>query len=166
MLYLVTFYLIVQDMREPRLYYDREQSCQEQEGITEPEFTILHVNQVFKSFKMGANLQSMHKVLNGVDIRIMEREFVTIVGPSGCRKSTLLNIIAGLDRPDSASVLVRGAVVGNNALSTKIVTIFQEGALFPWLNVRDNVEFGLKTAKMPKEIWHQIADKYRNGRLV
>ena len=114
----------------------------------------------------NARTTSLYRVLNSVELRIMEREFVTIVGPSGCRKSTLLNIIAGLDRPDSASVLVRGAVVGNNALSTKIVTIFQEGALFPWLNVRDNVEFGLKTAKMPKEIWHQIADKYRNGRLV
>src|SRR5918911_3658097 len=121
MLYLVsTFYLIVQDMREPRLYYDREQNCKEQEEITEPEFTILHVNQVFKSFKMGANLQTMHKVLNGVDLRINEGEFVTIVGPSGCGKSTLLNIIAGLDRPDSGSVLIRGLVAcSNNISSTK-----------------------------------------------
>src|SRR3712207_4670463 len=50
-----------------------------------------------------------HDVLNGVDLRIREGEFVTIVGPSGCGKSTLLNIIAGLDRPDSGSLLVRGA---------------------------------------------------------
>src|SRR5919109_852955 len=103
---------------------------------------------------------SSHEVLNGVDLKIREGEFVTIVGPSGCGKSTLLNIVAGLDRPDSGSVLVRGAVASNNALSTKRIMIFQEGALFPWLNVQDNVEFGLKIAKMPKETSRQVADKY------
>jgi NitT/TauT family transport system ATP-binding protein len=103
---------------------------------------------------------SSHEVLNGVDLKIREGEFVTIVGPSGCGKSTLLNIIAGLDRPDSGSVLVRGDVASNNALSTKRIMIFQEGALFPWLNVQDNVEFGLKIAKMPKEMSRQVANKY------
>jgi NitT/TauT family transport system ATP-binding protein len=103
---------------------------------------------------------SSHEVLNGIDLKIREGEFVTIVGASGCGKSTLLNIIAGLDRPDSGSVLVRGAVASNNALSTKRIMIFQEGALFPWLNVQDNVEFGLKIAKMSKEMSRQIADKY------
>jgi ABC-type sugar transport system ATPase subunit len=105
-------------------------------------------------------------VLNGVDLQIKEGEFVTIVGPSGCGKSTLLNIIAGLDRPDSGSVLIRGTVASSNTLSTKRIMIFQEGALFPWLNVQDNVEFGLKIAKMPKEKSRQVADKYRNGRIV
>jgi NitT/TauT family transport system ATP-binding protein len=99
-------------------------------------------------------------VLNGVDLQIKEGEFVTIVGPSGCGKSTLLNIIAGLDRPDSGSVLIRGTVASSNTLSTKRIMIFQEGALFPWLNVQDNVEFGLKIAKMPKEKSRQVADKY------
>jgi NitT/TauT family transport system ATP-binding protein len=103
---------------------------------------------------------SSHEVLNGVDLKIRKGEFVTIVGPSGCGKSTLLNIIAGLDRPDSGNVLVREAVASNNALSTKRIMIFQEGALFPWLNVQDNVEFGLKIAKMPKETSRQVADKY------
>ena len=158
MLYLVsTFYLIVRDMREPQLYYDREQSCREQEEITEPEFTILHVNQVFKSFKMGANLQSMHKVLSGVDLRINEGEFVTIVGPSGCGKSTLLNIIAGLDRPDSGCIIVRGT---DNISSTKRIMIFQEGALFPWLSIYENVEFGLKVTNIPEAQRHKIVNKY------
>jgi sulfonate transport system ATP-binding protein len=101
-----------------------------------------------------------HGVLNGVNLKIKEGEFVTIVGPSGCGKSTLLNIIAGLDRPDSGSVLIRGAIASSDTSSTKRITIFQEGALFPWLNVQDNVEFGLKIAKMPKEMRRQIADKY------
>ncbi len=103
---------------------------------------------------------SSYEVLNGIDLKIKEGEFVTIVGPSGCGKSTLLNIIAGLDRPDSGSVLIRGAVASSNTSSTKRIMIFQEGALFPWLNVQDNVEFGLKIAKMPKEKSRQIADKY------
>jgi NitT/TauT family transport system ATP-binding protein len=103
---------------------------------------------------------SSHEVLNGVNLKIKEGEFVTIVGPSGCGKSTLLNIIAGLDRPDSGSVLIRGAIASSDTSSTKRITIFQEGALFPWLNVQDNVEFGLKIAKMPKEMRRQIADKY------
>jgi NitT/TauT family transport system ATP-binding protein len=103
---------------------------------------------------------SSYEVLNGVNLKIKEAEFVTIVGPSGCGKSTLLNIIAGLDRPDSGSVLIRGTVASSNTSSTKRIVIFQEGALFPWLNVQDNVEFGLKIAKMPKEKSRQVADKY------
>jgi NitT/TauT family transport system ATP-binding protein len=103
---------------------------------------------------------SSYEVLNGVDLKIKEGEFVTIVGPSGCGKSTLLNIIAGLDRPDFGSVLIRGAVASSNTSSTKRIMIFQEGALFPWLNVQDNVEFGLKISKMTKEMRRQVADKH------
>ena len=103
---------------------------------------------------------SSYEVLNGVDLKIKEGEFVTIVGPSGCGKSTLLNIIAGLDKADLGSVLIRGAFAGNNSSATKRIMIFQEGALFPWLNVQDNVEFGLKIAKVPKEKRRQVANKY------
>jgi NitT/TauT family transport system ATP-binding protein len=103
---------------------------------------------------------SSYEVLNGIDLKINEGEFVTIVGPSGCGKSTLLNIIAGLDRPDLGSVLIRGATASSNTPSTKRIMIFQEGALFPWLNVQDNVEFGLKIAKVPKEKRRQVADRY------
>jgi NitT/TauT family transport system ATP-binding protein len=103
---------------------------------------------------------SSYEVLNGVNLKIKEGEFVTIVGPSGCGKSTLLNIIAGLDRPDSGSVIIRGAVASNDTALTKRIMIFQEGALFPWLTVQDNVEFGLNIAKMPKEKSGQVADNY------
>jgi NitT/TauT family transport system ATP-binding protein len=103
---------------------------------------------------------SSHEVLNGVDLKIKEGEFVTIVGPSGCGKSTLLNIIAGLERPDSGSVLIGGHVSSSDTSSIKRIMIFQEGALFPWLDVQDNVEFGLKIAKMSKEMSRQVANKY------
>ncbi len=105
---------------------------------------------------------STHEVLNGIDLKIRKGEFITIVGPSGCGKSTLLNIIAGLDNPDSGSVLIRGVetVANGDTLLTKRIMIFQEGALFPWLNVQDNVEFGLKIAKVPKKKSREVADKY------
>jgi NitT/TauT family transport system ATP-binding protein len=126
---------------------------------------ILHINNVSKSFDFTFNnggttkarLDSTHQVLAGLELKINEGEFVTIVGSSGCGKSTLLNIIAGLDRPDSGNVLVRGS---NDILSTKRIVIFQEGALFPWLSVQENVEFGLKISDIPKEQRRQIADKY------
>jgi NitT/TauT family transport system ATP-binding protein len=126
---------------------------------------MLHVNDVYKSFDYSANrirknaagLQSTHEVLNGLELKISEGQFVTIVGPSGCGKSTLLNIIAGLDRPDSGSVLVKGR---RDISLAKRIMIFQEGALFPWLNVQENVEFGLAVAKIPREERKKIADKY------
>jgi NitT/TauT family transport system ATP-binding protein len=149
---------------------------------------VLHVKDVYKSFDYKNNKNnrscvttthdrldgeqqqqlnssrglraSSYEVLNGVNLKIKEGEFVTIVGPSGCGKSTLLNIIAGLDRPDSGSVIIRRAVASNDTALTKRIMIFQEGALFPWLNVQDNVEFGLNIAKMPKEKSGQVADKY------
>jgi NitT/TauT family transport system ATP-binding protein len=149
---------------------------------------VLHVKDVYKSFDYKNNKNnrscvttahdrldgeqqqqlnssrglraSSYEVLNGVNLKIKEGEFVTIVGPSGCGKSTLLNIIAGLDRPDSGSVIIRGAVASNDTALTKRIMIFQEGALFPWLNVQDNVEFGLNIAKMPKEKSGQVADNY------
>ena len=140
-----------------------QQEPQEQKKQENVNFIpIVHVKDIYKSFdykdsssssstihhnRVGEQQQqllnnprislstSSHEVLNGVDLKISEGEFVTIVGSSGCGKSTLLNIIAGLDRPDSGSVFVRGeAVASNNTSSTKRIMIFQEGALFPWLN--------------------------------
>jgi NitT/TauT family transport system ATP-binding protein len=140
------------------------QNSQGQQRAAHP--PILHINEVYKSFDFASNndggplktrLDSTHQVLAGLEMKINEGEFVTIVGPSGCGKSTLLNIIAGLDRPDSGNVLVRGS---DNVSSTKRIVIFQEGALFPWLSVRENVEFGLKISGIPKEQRRQTADKY------
>ena len=104
-----------------------------------------------------AAFQSSHVVLDGINIQINKGEFVTIVGPSGCGKSTLLNIIAGLDRPDSGQLLVKGA---DNIHSTKRIMIFQEAALFPWLTVKENVEFGLKIANKTIAERGAIAAKY------
>ncbi len=80
--------------------------------------------------------------LDNVSLTILEGEFVCLVGPSGCGKSTLLNIIAGLEIPDKGQVLADGKPV--TGPGRERMMMFQESALFPWLDVIDNVMFGLK----------------------
>jgi NitT/TauT family transport system ATP-binding protein len=76
-----------------------------------------------------------------IDLTIRDGEFVCLIGPSGCGKSTLLNMLAGLEYPSQGRVLADGKeIVGTDPSR---VLIFQEAALFPWLTVQDNVEFGL-----------------------
>lgn len=82
--------------------------------------------------------------LSAFDLRIAEGEFVCIVGPSGCGKTTLLNILAGFEPPDCGEVLVNGEKI--TGPGTNRFVMFQEHALFPWLNVRQNIMFGLKMA--------------------
>ncbi len=110
---------------------------------------MLQVRAVSKAFHYDTTNSPNHAVLNGVSIDIKDGEFVTIVGPSGCGKSTLLNIIAGLDSPDSGSIFVKGE--RKTSTDPDRIVIFQEGALFPWLTVTENVEFGLKLAGVPKD---------------
>ncbi len=95
--------------------------------------------------------------VDGVDLTIGDREFVTIVGPSGCGKSTLLNLAAGLDVPTRGRVVVDGEDVRGPGPERGV--IFQQYALFPWLSVRKNVEFGLKVAGVPKEERARRADE-------
>ena len=96
--------------------------------------------------------------LNGVDFDIKENEFICVIGPSGCGKSTLLNIIAGLLEPTSGQILVDGKPI--NGTGTDRGVVFQQYALFPWLTVKKNVEFGLKLKGLSKEECDTIAMKY------
>lgn len=80
--------------------------------------------------------------LDHINLNVKEGEFLCVVGPSGCGKSTLLNIMAGLDQPTSGQIYTSGKL--NKGPVSGTVLIFQELALFPWLNVRQNVEFGLR----------------------
>src|SRR5438477_7570100 len=82
------------------------------------------------------------QALDRVSLKVAEGEFVCLVGASGCGKSTLLNIIAGLERPDSGSVMADGKPV--TAPGRERLVMFQEPALFPWLDVLGNVLFPLK----------------------
>ena len=96
--------------------------------------------------------------LNGVDFDIKESEFICVIGPSGCGKSTLLNIIAGLLEPTSGQILVDGKPISGTGTDRGVV--FQQYALFPWLTVKKNVEFGLKLKGLSKEECDTIAMKY------
>ena len=99
----------------------------------------LSVQNVSKSFrtKDGTVL-----ALDRVSLDVTEGEFVCLLGPSGCGKSTLLNIVAGLEHADQGQVITDGAPI--TAPGRDRMMMFQESALFPWLNVRKNVLFGLK----------------------
>ncbi len=80
------------------------------------------------------------------------------MGPSGCGKSTFLRIVAGLETPDDGQILFDGHPVTETG--PERIMVFQEGALFPWLKVQDNVEFGLKMAGIPKEERAKISNRY------
>ncbi|HKL59877.1 MAG TPA: ABC transporter ATP-binding protein [Sphaerochaeta sp.] len=88
--------------------------------------------------------------LNGVSLDIEENEFVCVVGPSGCGKTTLLNIIAGLEPFDSGTVTMDGQPIVGPGPERGV--IFQQYALFPWMTVRKNIEYGLKFIKNPVQV--------------
>jgi len=92
------------------------------------------------------------EILKGIDLDVVDGEFVVIVGPSGCGKSTLLRVIAGLEDATSGSVRIDGENVSVKPPAERgIAMVFQSYALYPHLNVRDNMALGLKHAKFPKE---------------
>jgi NitT/TauT family transport system ATP-binding protein len=98
------------------------------------------------------------KALGGVDLVVEDGDFVCLVGPSGCGKSTFLRIAAGLQKPDEGQILLDNRPINNTGPDR--ILVFQEGALFPWLKVRDNVEFGLKIAGIPESERHEISNRY------
>jgi NitT/TauT family transport system ATP-binding protein len=117
--------------------------------------TILQAKNIVKSFVHNGNSVL---ALDGVDLDVQEGDFVCIVGPSGCGKSTFLNILAGLETPDSGEILLNGKSISSPGPDRTMV--FQEGALFPWLKVIDNVKFGLKMAGIPQDERREISERY------
>jgi len=92
------------------------------------------------------------EVLKGIDLEVKDGEFVIFVGPSGCGKSTLLRVIAGLEDATAGKVLIDGKPVDNVPPAKRgIAMVFQSYALYPHLNVRDNMGLGLKQAGRPRE---------------
>lgn len=111
------------------------------------------------------NLSKVYKTNNGsfealknVSLYVKNEEFVSILGPSGCGKSTILRILAGLEEPTSGSVQVSGEEV--KGPSAKRGMVFQSYTLFPWLTVRENIEFGLKLKGMKQKERKEISDRY------
>lgn len=99
-------------------------------------------------------------ILNNINLDIRDKEFVTLLGPSGCGKTTTLRIIGGFISPDSGTVRFDGKTINNVPPHKRNVnTVFQRYALFPHLNVYDNIAFGLRVKKMPeKEIQKRVAE--------
>ena len=101
------------------------------------------------------------EVLKGINLAVKEGEFIVLVGPSGCGKSTLLNIIAGLETLDEGTILMDGEVI--NSMEPKdrdIAMVFQSYALYPNMNVEENITFGLKTRKVSKDIIKESVSKF------
>ena len=96
------------------------------------------------------------RILDGINLYINDHEFLTLLGPSGCGKSTTLRIIGGFLTPTDGNVLFDGQRINDvPAYKRQINTVFQRYALFPHLDVYDNIAFGLRVAKVPKEEIHE-----------
>ena len=100
------------------------------------------------------------QVLDNLSLTIKDKEFITFLGPSGCGKTTTLRLIAGFLEPDCGDILFEGKIInGVPAYKRQVNTIFQRYALFPHLNVYENIAFGLRIKKLPeKEIKEKVAE--------
>jgi NitT/TauT family transport system ATP-binding protein len=116
----------------------------------------LQVRNLSKKFKSTSSDKAEYVIaIENIDLTIGDGEFVSIVGPSGCGKTTLLNILAGLDKPTEGEIILNGHEIDGTGPDR--IMVFQENALFPWLKVIENVEFGLKIAGLQKDKRRQIA---------
>lgn len=115
--------------------------------------TLIELNNITKTF-------DDQQVLKGINLIINENEFLTLLGPSGCGKTTTLRIIAGFDEADSGELLFDGIEISKlPPYKREINTVFQKYALFPHLNVEENISFGLKLKKTEKSVIEQKVKK-------
>tara|TARA_B100000029_G_scaffold56623_1_gene51263 strand:- start:351 stop:1445 length:1095 start_codon:yes stop_codon:yes gene_type:complete len=114
----------------------------------------LEVKNICKSF--GST-----EILKGINLSVKEGEFIVLVGPSGCGKSTLLNIIAGLESTNQGDLLLDGLDIKTiEPKDRDIAMVFQSYALYPNMNVEENITFGLKTRKVPQDRIDQSVEKF------
>ncbi len=117
---------------------------------------ILHAAGISKSFGIGD--KGHLNVLEDICFQIREGEFVSILGPSGCGKSTFLNILAGFEGVDEGHVTFRGDPI--RAPSPERAVVFQSPVLFPWLNVENNITYGLKLRKESKKRMEMLVSEH------
>jgi len=113
------------------------------------------VQALSKSFRLGDG--SVVEALREIDLNIAEGEFVTLIGASGCGKTTLLRIIGGFEQADKGFIEINAATNGGNLLTS---TVFQEESVFPWLDVQSNVEYGLRIRNVPVEQRNAISSHF------
>jgi ABC-type nitrate/sulfonate/bicarbonate transport system ATPase subunit len=111
------------------------------------------IDDLRKGYAKGGQLLS---VVDGLSLNVKEGEFVAIVGPSGCGKSTLMKMISGFETPDSGAVRIDGAVM--RGPDPKGIVISQQGSVFPWLTVQENLMFGLNQGTAQEK--RRLADHY------
>ncbi|QOR35419.1 ABC transporter ATP-binding protein [Clostridium sp. 'deep sea'] len=107
-------------------------------------------------------------VVNNINLDIYKNQFITLLGPSGCGKTTILRMIAGFEEITSGTILFQGQDINNiPAHERQINTVFQNYALFPHLNIYDNIAFGLKLKKLPKnEIENRVTKALKMVKLT
>src|SRR5215471_17767697 len=115
--------------------------------------TKIEVREVSKGFALD---KGRLEVIESVSFSVREGEFVAIVGPSGCGKTTLMNMMAGFVRPDAGAVVIDGTP--RSKPDSKGILISQQGSVFPWLTVRENLMFGLNGHAQSNA--SSIADEY------
>jgi len=113
------------------------------------------LNRVSREFPNGSGKT---RALQNIELEVRAGEFVCIVGPSGCGKSTLLHLIAGLDQPSEGEIWLEGRRI--EGPGSDRILIFQELGLFPWLTVRQNVEFGMRMKKLSRRERQERARHY------
>ncbi|MEV8143759.1 ABC transporter ATP-binding protein [Specibacter sp. NPDC078709] len=126
-----------------------------QDTAVEGKIVFSQVDKIFPSPSKGGEKVS---ALVGLDLSVQLSEIVSIVGPTGCGKSTALNMVAGFDSPSNGRLLLDGRSIHKPGPDRAVV--FQHAALFPWMNVFENVVFGVKSRGMPKAEYTESAAKF------
>ena len=119
--------------------------------------SVIELDGVYKAYP-NAKGDVARIVLKNISLKIEENEFVCIVGSSGCGKTTMLNLMAGFEKPNLGKLYYRGEEITQT--SPERAVVFQEFSLFPWMNVHKNVEFSIDREKYSKEERAEIAEKY------
>lgn len=104
--------------------------------------SFIQLNNVQKTFKQN---KTENTVLEDINLQISEGQFVCLLGPSGCGKSTILNLLAGFEHPTQGNIFVDGQSISGPGIDRAVV--FQQAQLFPWLTVKENIQFPLKQSK-------------------
>jgi taurine transport system ATP-binding protein len=117
--------------------------------------TVISLSNVQMTYKAGSRST---EVLSNINFKIHKGDFICMLGPSGCGKTTLLNIIAGFVKPSAGAAMADDVVISGPDWNRGFV--FQSPTLYPWMNVRRNVEFGLKMRKFSKKEREALSDKY------
>jgi NitT/TauT family transport system ATP-binding protein len=121
----------------------------------EKKSTAISISGLSKSF-----IENGQSVLKDVDLTLQKGEFFILLGPSGCGKSTLLSIIAGFIEKTSGELVVDHQEVNKPGRNRGVVFQQADAALFPWLTVKENVEFGLKMKKTPKHVRDEVSARF------